>query len=182
MRRGRVSLKDHMRAGLALQRAYAAAVPDDDPRRAANQERLDRLSASIAPKRERVRRPVDGRPATDIEGPVINAVGDLLNVHPRVLFAVRQNSGSMPYQRSDGRMAPVWFYKIFRKPEKLTIVDFWGFLDDGRPFAMECKKPSWTEPRDEREFKQQAFLKMIASIGGISGFVCSVTDAQKLLT
>lgn len=62
MRRIRPSLKDMMRAGLQAQRLYAASVADDDPRRAANQARIDALAATLPPKRHRIRRPVDNKP------------------------------------------------------------------------------------------------------------------------
>ncbi len=116
----------------------------------------------------------------ELEGATLKAVGELLAVHPAVLFAVRQNSGAMPVER-DGRPVPIWFYKFARRPEPMTIVDYWGFLKDGRPFALECKRASWTPPRDEREDRQYAYLQMIASIGGVSGFVRSGDEAMALL-
>ena len=116
----------------------------------------------------------------DLEGPVIKAVGELLGVHPLILFAVRQNSGALPYHR-EGRAVPVWFYKLARRPEPMTIVDYWGFLKDGRPLALECKRPDWKKPRTEHEDRQQAFLRMIEAIGGIGGFVRSADEANALL-
>ena len=65
--RGRKSQRETMRQGLAVQRFYAAALSDDDPRKAENAERLEREAASIAPKRERIRRPVDGKPVRPSE-------------------------------------------------------------------------------------------------------------------
>lgn len=116
----------------------------------------------------------------DVEAPVLKAVGELLAVHPRVLFAVRQNTGAMHYER-DGRPVPIWFYRIVRKPEDMTIVDFWGLLRDGKPFAFECKKPSWTKPTKDHELKQAAFLRMIECIGGVSRFVTDVRQADEAL-
>lgn len=113
----------------------------------------------------------------DSEAPVLAAVGELLHYHPQVLLAVRQNSGAA--FTPDG--APIWFFKIVRSPPEITITDFWGFLRDGRPFALEAKRPSFRAPRTERELKQQAFIHMIESIGGIGGFVRSAEEANCLL-
>jgi hypothetical protein len=63
----------------------------------------------------------------------------------------------------------------------MTITDFWGFLRDGRPFAIEAKRPSWKGPRDEREFKQANFLAVIRNIGGVSGFAMSADDAKAVI-
>ena len=118
--------------------------------------------------------------ADDSEAPVINAVADLLAIHPQVLFAVRQNSGAMQVEQG-GRAMPVWFYKIVRKSNDLTITDFWGFMRDGRPFAFEAKRPSWKGPKEPRELKQREFIYLVESIGGIGGFVRSADDVQRLL-
>jgi hypothetical protein len=123
------------------------------------------------------------KPGDDLEGIVISAVGDLLRAHPRVLLAVRQNSGALPYDK-DGRPVPIWFYKLVRRPEEeITITDYWGFLRDARPFAIECKRQSWKWPASpsDRELKQRAFIHMIEALGGVGGFVCSVDQAQALL-
>lgn len=117
----------------------------------------------------------------DTEAPVLRAVGDLLAVHPKVFFAVRQNSGSLPYQAADGRAIPIWFYRLLRKPEAMTITDYWGFLTDRRPFAFECKRPSWAHPRTDREIKQWAFINMIVKAGGVGSFVRSADEVQALL-
>lgn len=118
------------------------------------------------------------------EGPVLAAVGELLAVHPKVEFAVRQNSGSLPYQNASGRILPVWFYKILRKPEGMTIVDYWGFLtkeNGSRPFAFECKRPAWQNPRTDHEIRQRAFINMIVKAGGIGSFVRSADEVNALL-
>lgn len=139
----------------------------------------------ILPKRQRQRPEgvdIDAVHKTrDLEGPVIAAVGELLAIHPGVLFAVRQNSGALPYSSGNGRIVPVWFYKFARRPEPMTVVDYWGFLVTGKPFGMECKKPSWTKPSTERETRQLAFMQMILKLGGVSGFVRSADEAKALL-
>ena len=117
----------------------------------------------------------------DTEAPVLRAVGDLLAMHPKVLFAVRQNSGSLPYENASGAVIPVWFYKLLRKPQAMTIVDYWGFLVDHRPFAFECKRPSWKEIRTDHEMRQWAFIHMIVNAGGVGSFVTSADFVKGLL-
>lgn len=116
----------------------------------------------------------------DLERHVLNAVGEYLSAHPQVLLAVRQNSGSMPYDRN-GRAVPVWFYKLLRSPDDVTITDYWGFLRDGRPYAIEAKRPSWKWAGSEREIKQRAFIQMIEAIGGVGGFVRGLDEARVLI-
>lgn len=135
----------------------------------------EHLKNEIAPKRERA-----APDPNDTEAPVLAAVGELLAAHPQVLLAVRQNSGGAVYEK-DGREIPVWFYKLVRKPQDITFTDYWGFMRDGRPFAIECKRPSFREPRTPREKRQQAFIQMVEAIGGFGAFVRSADEAQKCL-
>ncbi len=116
----------------------------------------------------------------DLEKHVIRAVSELLAVHPKVLFAVRQNSGGASYEAKSGRYAPIFFYHILTS-QPVTITDFWGLLRDGRPFALEAKRPSWKEPREPREFKQAAFLMLIRNCGGVGQFVRSADEANAAL-
>lgn len=115
-----------------------------------------------------------------LEADVIRAVSELLATHPKVLWACRQNSGAASYEAKTGRYAPVYFYKILTRQD-ITITDFWGFMRDGRVFAIEAKRPGWKEAREPREFKQAAFLLMVRNMGGIGGFVTSLDEANALL-
>ena len=128
----------------------------------------------IAPKRERAA-PISR------EGPVVAAISELLAVHPKVAFAVRQNSGMASYEAKSGAYAPVYFYRILTEPKTFTITDFWGFLRDGRMYAFEAKAPGFKAPHGEREFKQAAFLSLVANCGGISGFVTDVSQVAEAL-
>ena len=114
--------------------------------------------------------------ADDSEAPVLKEVGELLAVHPEVVLAVRQNSGGI-YRRA----AFMWFYRVLRKPEEVAISDYWGFLRDGTPYALECKKPAWKKPSNEREKQQAAFLRLVECVGGKAGFVRSAEEAKALL-
>jgi hypothetical protein len=166
--RFRPSLRDQMRTSRAVMDFYCAAADKPNP------------LPPLPPKRERVTKPAAARIDGDLEGPVINAVGDLLALHPLVVLAIRQNSGGASYE-SGGRLIPVWFYKKIKTPGELTITDYWGFLADGRPYALECKRPSWKEPTTPREKRQKAFIDMVTGLGGVGGFVRSVDEAKALL-
>lgn len=132
----------------------------------------------VAPKRERA-----APDPANTEAPVIAGVGELLAAHPQVLIAIRQNTGAMHVEGPGGRPYPIWFYKLVKQPsDEVTIPDFWGFLRNAKPFAIECKRPSWRAPRDERELKQLAFIRMVVDeLGGVGGFARSVDEAKALL-
>lgn len=129
--------------------------------------------------------PVKRAPRTtsteDTEAPVLKAVGELLAVHPKVEFAVRQNGGASYYEGAGGKSIPIWFYKIVRKPEDLTIVDYWGILKDKRIYCFECKRPSWKHPHTDHEIRQWNFINMIVRAGGIGSFVRSADEVNALL-
>lgn len=173
--RGRPGRREVITANNATHRFYAGASDRPDA-----QENLDKLLIQLPPKRERVKRPVDGKPAVPLEADVVRAVGELLAVHPRVLFAVRQNSGAASYETASGRFAPVWFYHVLTG-QPVTITDFWGLLRDGRPFAIEAKREGWKEPSTDRERKQWAFLALVQNCGGCSGFARTVEEARAIL-
>lgn len=113
---------------------------------------------------------------SELEASVINEVSSLLAHHPRVLFAVRQNSGAAYLTGRGGKDVPVWFYRVIASTAKMRISDFWGILCDGRLFGFECKRRSWTKPVDQREFEQLQFLMMIQESGGIGRFVTCAED------
>lgn len=123
-------------------------------------------------------KPVAKRAAPrSLEGPVVAAISELLAVHPKVLFAVRQNTGQASYEAKSGRYAPVDFYRKLTHGKELTITDFWGILRDGRMFACEAKAPGFKEPRTDRELAQANFLSLVRNAGGISLFA---TDAEQV--
>lgn len=158
-------MRDRLIANNAADRWYAAMAGMEP-----------QVQAVIAPKRERA-----APDPEDSEAPVLRAVGELLAAHPKVHFAVRQNTGALPYQNAAGKVIPVWFYRLVRKPDEMTLTDYWGFLTDNRPFAFECKRPSWKHPRTDREMRQWAFIDMITKHGGMGSFVRSVDEVIALL-
>ena len=114
------------------------------------------------------------------ENHVIREVSELLAVHPKVLFAVRQNSGGASYEAASGKFAPIMFYKVLTGQD-LTITDFWGIMRDGRMLAIEAKRRDWKEPKEPREFRQAAFLMLVRNAGGVAGFVRGTDEAKLLL-
>jgi hypothetical protein len=113
----------------------------------------------------------------DTEAAVLREVGQLLANHPKVLFAVRQNSG-MAYNENK---APIYFYRWAKSKVKMRISDFWGMLVDGRMFALEAKHRNWTKPSGERDGEQQNFLLTVKYAGGVSGFCTSAAQAQRII-
>ena len=139
---------------------------------AENHAKLDELRA-ITPAAPAPRAAINQH---DSEGPVIKAISELLATHPKVLFAVRMNSGSLPYLNAQGKAVPVKFHRVLTG-QPVRVVDFTGWLKDCRPFALEAKRPSWNKPSDERELEQANFLMLIRNLGGIGEFVRSVDEA-----
>lgn len=117
----------------------------------------------------------------DLEASVMREVASVLAKHPKVLFAIRQNSGSMEVE-SNGNKMPIWFYRWARSRESMTLPDYWGLLTDGRMFALECKRRNWIKPTGEREGKQLAFLLTVRYARGIGEFVTCGEDAIKCLS
>jgi len=173
---GRRSLADRYRQNNAVTRFYAGASERPDAK-----ENLDKLIVPVAPKRERVRRPVDGKPAVPLEADVVRAVSELLAVHPRVLYALRMNSGAASYETASGKYAPVWFHIWVRSPGQVRMSDFYGATRDCRILALECKRPGWTAPTNKREYEQAAFLMLVRNAGGIGEFVTNAEQVECLL-
>jgi hypothetical protein len=146
----------------------------------ANQKALEglcRLAGKEPPPRQTILGPKRASPkptGEPLESDVIRAVSDVLAKHPKVLFAVRQNSG----MASNANGAPIWFYRWCRARTGLRISDFWGMTTDGRMFAFEAKRPGWTKPVGQREIEQRDFLLTVKYAGGIGEFV---TDVQHVL-
>ncbi len=129
------------------------------------------------------RKPVKVRAAptpsdpTQLEAAVIREIAELLGNHPKVLFAVRQNSGA-----AEIGGVPIWFYRwARRRGVEMTLTDYWGCLTDGRMFAIEAKRRSWTRVSDKREEMQQAFINVVISAGGVGGFAVSGEQARNIL-
>ena len=161
-----------MRQSLNAQRWLAAGAPPEK-REIAAAAIAGMEAGQIAPVRPRAK-------PRQLEAPVVAAIGELLAVHPKVLFAVRQNSGMASYEAKSGKYAPVYFYKILTR-SPMTITDFWGVLREGRMLAIEAKAPGFTEPRTDTERRQAAFLAMVRNCGGVGIFATSAEQVAEAL-
>jgi hypothetical protein len=150
---------ENYKAEKAWANAYGVKVRDD--------------LAPVAEKRTNTKQMSDN----NREDAVLREVAQLLAVHPKVLFAVRQNSG-MAYNEAK---APIYFYRWVKIKVKMRISDLWGMLTDGRMFAIECKNREWTKPSGIRELEQKEFLDAVKNAGGASGFVTSAEQAQRII-
>ena len=117
------------------------------------------------------------------EGSVMTDIADVYHHHPNILFAVRQNSGAAKISN-----VPIWFWKWLRRNGvEMTLTDTWGLLSDGRMFAIEAKERGWKSvgtgetAKAVRERKQQAFINVVKSGGGVGGFVTSAEEAIEIL-
>lgn len=161
------------------------------PRRTRRQDILafnaaDRFYAAAAGKAPAFQQPVPALRGPrvdhpDLEKHVVREVGELLAVHPKVLWALRMNSGAASYEASTGKYAPVWFHKWIRSPQKCRMADYFGGTVDSRIIALECKHRQWTKPGDTREEEQANFLALVRKVGGIGRFVRSSEEANEVL-
>lgn len=135
------------------------------------------VDENLKPKREIVNR----SDMYELEASVKTDITECLSNHPKVLFAVMQNSGAAFYIR-EGEEIPVWFYHILKTPDgiDMTIVDYWGLLTDFRFFAVEAKRRNWTKPMNKREHEQAAFLQMVRDAGGIGVFATCAEDVLQV--
>ena len=127
------------------------------------------------------RKPVQTRQMSDaneLEAAVMREVATVIAKHPKVLFAVRQNSGGAYDQHG----VPIFFYRWLRlNGHDMTLTDVWGVTTTGKPFAIEAKRRSWTKVTGQREEKQREFIEVVKSVGGIGGFVTSGEQAMEIL-
>ena len=114
---------------------------------------------------------------TQLEAAVSREIAEVLAIHPKVLFALRINSGS-----AEIGGVPIWFWKwVRRRGVEMTVTDYIGCMTDGRWFAIEAKRRSWTRVSDKREEMQQAFINVVISAGGVGGFAVSGEQALEIL-
>lgn len=153
-RNGRLSRIDQLRQNDNWQKFYAAAA-DVAPV----------LLNNVPPKRDRIRRPVDGKPSVPLEKTVLADALQALRNDPRVCVVDRRQSG------------------VFQEGERWIrvgtrgVLDISGMLRGGKYFELEAKRPG--EKPDER---QQARIELVKKGGGISGYFWSVETALALLS
>lgn len=120
------------------------------------------------------------------EAAVLRAISDLLEVHPRVVCAWRQNSGAASYDAKDGKYRPIHFYSWIRRPARMRLPDIVGLMlrKDGlglAPLAIEAKREGWTKPTDDREYEQAAYLELVRSHYGVALFATSADQVAAAL-
>jgi hypothetical protein len=118
----------------------------------------------LPPKRESVRRPVDGKPAAPLERDVLAESLKALRADPRVSVCDRRQSGV--FQDGDR------YITVGQKGH----LDISGMLVGGRYFEIEAKRPG--EKPDERQLQR---IEHIRRDGGISGYFTSAAEALALL-
>lgn len=154
-RKGRPSVSDQLRANDAATKFYAASAGKTVPTHLLN---------NLPPKRDRVKRPVDGKPAAPLEREILADVLSALKRDPRVGFVWRQSSGT--FQEGDR----------FISTGPKGMPDVLGILNGGRFFGIEVKRPG-REP-DPRQAERIAHFK---AIGAVSGYCWSVESALAIL-
>lgn len=112
-------------------------------------------------------RPARKRPWRVIqrEGPIMRAVLELLQYHPKVAKVWRQNAGGM---HMGNRYVPF--------TSELGIPDICGFLKSGRALYLECKAPN-----GRVTYHQKRFIDDALKAGCLAGVVRSIEDAMALL-
>ena len=171
------SIKESLRLSHAAQRLMALGAPDE--KREEAEVRLNELFGGVDID---AAHHVHKKRAAPVqrEAPILAAVCELLAQHPKVLLAVRANSGAASFEAKSGRYAPVFFYRILTH-NNLTLPDVWGLLKDGRFLAVECKAPPFKEPRNDREFRQANFLMLVRNLGGVALFATDVSQVEEAL-
>lgn len=155
-RRGRLTKRERLEANQRSTDWYAAM--------AGKPTTANTLLAQLPPKRDRVVRPVDGRPAVPYERDILAAAIKALRDDPRVWEVRRQNSGVF----QDGNR--------FIRVGTPGVLDIIGMTVSGRYFELEAKRPGKKpDPRQERH------IQHIRSGGGIAGYFTSVEEALALL-
>lgn len=122
----------------------------------------------------------------DLEAAVAQEIEKMLAGHPLVAFAVRQNSGRAEYGEGATERT-VRYWRWAKKPRQteqgiITIVDYWGLLNDGRMWAVEAKHRLWKmTPSDYHAEMQARFLAAVRRSGGLAGFATSADEARKII-
>jgi len=99
------------------------------------------------------------------EGPILRAVLELLQYHPKVAKAWRQNAGGMHVGDRYVQFA-----------SELGLPDICGFMKSGRALYIECKAPG-----GRLTYHQQRFLEDAQKAGCVAGVARSIEDAQAIV-
>lgn len=169
--RGRPSRREIITANNAAQNFYAGASERPDA-----QESLGKLLVVLPPKRERVVRPVDGKPAVPLESAVNDEIHNAVKHRPQVKLW-RNNRGVAQYGNSTvvygvgPRGASDWIGYI-----KETITQEMVGQTFARFVAVEAKRPGG-RPDDD----QQRFINQVLDDGGRAGCATCGDDAWQII-
>jgi hypothetical protein len=158
-RKGRLSPREQAEA---TNRSHEFVAGSMEPEKAAEYRKL--FVKTIPPKRDRVRRPVDGKPAMPLEKEVLADVLQALRNDPRIWIVDRNQSGV--FQDGDR------YIRVGAKGH----LDIKGMLKGGRYMEIECKRPG--QRPDDRQAER---IERVKKGGGISGYCWSVESALALL-
>jgi hypothetical protein len=160
-------MRETLTVNLAAERQLFAAMDTADPKYPAAAARIQRLTEALPPKRDRVRRPVDGRPAMPLERDIQRACLELLRQHPKVAYCWRANSGTFTEQNQDGSM------RYISANSAPGCPDILGYLKGGRFMALEVKRPGQKPTR-----LQEQFLDRARQAGALAEVI---TDPQQIV-
>jgi hypothetical protein len=165
-RRGRLSLRDTKLANNAADRYYAGM---------AGKEPM--AQAYVAPKRERIRRHVDGKPTVPLEAAVNNDIYETFK-HRSDVKLYRNNRGVAVYGNKQvaygvgpkGGSDWIGYRRVFITAEMIGsfIAQF---------VALEAKRPG--ETADDN---QQRFIDKVKADGGCAGVASSAEEALEVIS
>lgn len=135
-------------------------------------EVAEKLVTPLPPKRERVVRPADGRPAAPLEKEIQKDIIEAIEQRIDLVFVGRFNRGAAYETNAHGEGRYIWFNTVKGFP------DIHGLLLSGA-FYIEVKRPppNYEKPSDD----QQKFLDAARLAGAYAGVATSVEEALALL-
>lgn len=160
--RGRLSHRDHLLQVNGADAFYAAMA--GVPPQAQN---------VVPPKRDRVRRPVDGKPEAPLEKDIQRTILEALALRRDVVFVGRFNRGQAVATNGYGDTRYTPFNTVPGFP------DIHGMLLGGKAFYIEVKRPhpNYVKPSTE----QQHFLDTARNGGAKAGVATSLEEAEAIL-
>lgn len=157
-RRGRMPMRERLQRNLRAMEFQSTTGTNPGI------EALRARIAALPPKRDRIRRPVDGKPVVPLEKHVLAEVLDALRQDPRVALVDRRQSGV--FQEGE---------RYIRVGTRGTL-DISGMLIGGIYFEVECKRPG-----QKPDARQANRIEAIRRNGGIAGYATSAEEAIALL-
>lgn len=158
-KRGRKSVREEIEAHNLTHRFYAGAVGVEPM-----------VQIHLAPKRDRIRRPVDGAPVV-YEKDIQKSILEALRLRRDIVFVGRFNRGQAVATDGYGNTRYTNFNTVKGFP------DIHGLLVGGRAFYIEVKRPGGGRESDD----QRAFLDKALGGGAYAGIARSVEEAMQIL-